>query len=467
MDRRVDASPQSVLPNLRTARGFAVLLYSYLVVAFLLTFSAATLMLSSLDARQAERALTQQQAFWAAEGELEAAIVQIQTTIPPSLSDGQCVPFTSRTLSTSPDIASATNLCGLLVAHSLYRLDSTGTAQNATDQLSLVVSFTPRPSLRFEYLSYAGYKIYTQYGAETGSITTRDADGNYLLPLLTVSSFDRHHGTMAVPQNTPTGDWNRRIKAPCYGQVYGQALLKEGADLNNSLMIDWHSGGRIWGNDALADSGDEKGYLPSIPTLPEVTIPQEATSLGSDLRLATNEQRCLAPGIYKANRLVLGERAELCTTGKVELYLTGSGSSWSVPVISTARDSKLYGQPEGSAAYAQRYSPQDLLIAVKRTSYPSENGAYAYMASSRTAAAIYAPGTAVRVAPRASSGYGVFLGAVVTNDWIANEGWTNCSDGAGTKSYIIYDRALGNLDMAIGRRTQSDSDVTIRGWVDP
>ena len=153
METRVKQSRQGILPNLRTARGFAVLLYSYLVVAFLLTFSAATLMLSSLDARHAERALTQQQAFWAAEGELEAAIVQIQTTIPPSLSDGQCVAYTSRTLSTSSDIASAANLCGLLVAHSLYRLDSTGTAQNATDQLSLVVSFASRPTFRFQYLS--------------------------------------------------------------------------------------------------------------------------------------------------------------------------------------------------------------------------------------------------------------------------------------------------------------------------
>ena len=73
METRVKQSRQGILPNLRTARGFAVLLYSYLVVAFLLTFSAATLMLSSLDARHAERALTQQQAFWAAEAGIDQA----------------------------------------------------------------------------------------------------------------------------------------------------------------------------------------------------------------------------------------------------------------------------------------------------------------------------------------------------------------------------------------------------------
>ncbi|OGX13095.1 MAG: hypothetical protein A2Z92_01250 [Omnitrophica WOR_2 bacterium GWA2_63_20] len=464
MARRVDASPQSVLPDLRTARGFAVLLYSYLVVAFLLTFSAATLMLSSLDARQAERALTQQQAFWAAEGELEAAIVQIQTATPPSLSDGECVPYTSSTLSTTSDITSAANLCGLLVAHSLYRLDSTGTAQNATDQLSLVVSFASRPTFRFQYLSYSGYSIYTSYGAETGSMDTR-TDGR----LLTVSNFDQTGGTMAVPQNTPTGSYTRRIKAPCYGQVYGDAMLKAGADLNNSLMIDWHSGGRIWGNlPERNEPGYEPGaYLPSIPVLPEVDIPQEATSLGSALQLGRGQQRCLAPGIYKANRLYLEEGAELCTTGKVELYLTGTGTGsswWDNPVIRIDRNSKLYGQPEGSAAYARQYSPQDLLIAAK-------GGTSVSVASSRAAAVIYAPTANVDVRPTDSSSYGVFFGAVLAGGSITNQGYRNCSDGAGTKSYIIYDRALGNLDMPIGRSPSggggSGSGVTVRGWVDP
>jgi hypothetical protein len=347
------------------------------------------------------------------------------------------------------------------VAHSLYRINSTGTAQRTTDRLSLVVSFASRPTFRFQYVSYAGHKIYTQEGAVTGSMDTR------VTRILALSNFARHHGTVAVPKNTPTGeDWQRRIKAPCYGQVYGQALLKDGANLNDGLMIDWHSGGMIHGNQRIYGSETEdpaKGYLPSIPDLPEVEIPQEATSLGSDLRLNAGGQRCLAPGIYKANRLVLEEGAELCTTGKVELYLTGSGSSWSVPVIKTAFNSRLYGQPAGSSPYAQQYSPQDLLIAVKE-------GAYAFVASSKTAAAIYAPDTAVRLVPsdRSSYGGGVFLGAVVAN-WIANQGRVACGDGTGKESYIIYDRALGNLDMPIGRSSGSGSGsgVTILGWVDP
>ncbi|MEK7216571.1 MAG: hypothetical protein AAB289_13350, partial [Chloroflexota bacterium] len=289
---------QPLLLDLRSRRGFAVLLYSYLVVAFLLTFSAATLMMSSLDARHAERALTQQQAFWAAEGELEAAIVQIQATTPPSLSDGQCVTYTGRTLSTASSITSSADLCGELVAHSLYRINSTGTAQRTTDRLSIVVSFASRPTVRFQHLGFAGYSIYTDYGAVTGSITTRDADGNYVAPLLTTSSFASRSGTMAVPQNQSTridnpDSYTRRIKAACYGQVYGQALLKSGANLNDSMMIDWHSGGRIHGN---GDGTPVKDYLPSIPTLPEVQIPQEATSLGDALQLNENQQRCLAPG---------------------------------------------------------------------------------------------------------------------------------------------------------------------------
>ncbi|MEK7216570.1 MAG: hypothetical protein AAB289_13345, partial [Chloroflexota bacterium] len=445
-------------------------------VAFLLTFSATTLMMSSLDARHAERALNQQQAFWAAEGELEAAIVQIRTTTPPSLSDGQCVAYTSRTLSSTADIASTANLCGHQVASSLYRLDSTGTAKTTTDRLSLVVSFASRPTFRFRYVSYSGAKLYTQEGAVTGSIDTQGlgvTDAG-----LTVSSFDRHHGTVANPNNTPRDDGYRRIKAYCYGQVYGQALLKTGADLSSSMMIDWHSGGRIHGNQRIYGSETEdpaRGYLPSpIPTLPEVEIPQEAISLGSHLQLDEDERRCLAPGIYKANRLTLEEGAELCTTGKVELYLTGSGSSWSVPVIETAWGSKLYGQPAGSSEYARQYSPQDLLIAVKRNPYPSEEGAYAFVGGSRTAAAIYAPnGTAVRLLPsdRSSYGGGVFLGAVIAGNWIVNQGRVDCSTGTGTKSYFIYDRALGNLDMPIGRSSGSGSGsgsgVTILGWVDP
>ena len=71
-------------------RGVLGLLYIYLVVFFLFSFTTVLLTRGSNDLHIAERALGLNQQFWGAEGSLDQALVTLQTTTPPKLAAGAC-----------------------------------------------------------------------------------------------------------------------------------------------------------------------------------------------------------------------------------------------------------------------------------------------------------------------------------------------------------------------------------------
>ncbi len=71
-------------------RGVFGLLYIYLVVFFIFSFTTVLLTRGSNDLRIAERALGINQQFWGAEGSLDQAVMTLQTTTPPKLAAGAC-----------------------------------------------------------------------------------------------------------------------------------------------------------------------------------------------------------------------------------------------------------------------------------------------------------------------------------------------------------------------------------------
>lgn len=326
-------------------RGFAVLLYSYLVTFFLFAFTTSLLTRSSLELSHAERSANIHQAFWAAEGVLEESITALQTA-EPTLLAGQCLENFQTTA--MGNIRGNSRLC-LDAVRPLaggqeqrdYRIEGTGTApRGASHTLSATVEYTARV-LYFNHMVASDHVHLSnmRLGGMDTRLSTIPANTNSMGD---VASF---RTTMANCNGTPC--------APIWlmngSRVEGTAYVGPGGSLSTLISVSANSqlGGRA--------------NLPEVPSLPSIEAPSGAVDLATVLthdaqgRITTTQ--LIPPGIYTVSmRLTVRGNADVCTSGKVEIY-----ASDGLDIFPVAGGS-LYGQPDGNTTCADRYMPFNLRI---------------------------------------------------------------------------------------------------------
>lgn len=446
----------TVRPALHTNRGFAVLLYTYLVVSFLLMLSTTLLTLSTMDLTYAQRSVSQQQAFWAGEGQLETSIAQLRQTTPPALADGAFVDYATTTLLANK-LTSTARLYGTGVANE-YRLEATGTSASGTQTpiskvVSTVLQYNGAGATEFDYVAYAD--AITAEGLTTGSTDTR------LSRLLTASAISSQGGNLATRRAARhvEKEWDEghgryvfREKSPIE--------IAEGSRIKGDIFLgrQWNGFANLAAFDTASRSefGGVVNALRNEVNLPTITVPAGATSLGP-IQLERNATRCLDAGSYEVDYLVLKKAAELCTVGTVNLYVTGaltenSDKSDDREPLSTkvwiGKEAKLYGQPSSLSPlrsgypYLREHSPRDLRIFVK-----GEGLIRLGSKDSKAAALIYAPDSIVKLKA------GTFAGAIIAKNVKVDR------DGS-VGSTLVYDRSLENEDITVG----SSGDVQVKMW---
>ncbi len=458
---------QSILPNLRSTRGFAVLLYSYIVTWFMIMFTTTLLAMSTLDVNHAQRAIATQQAFWAAEGELEGAVADLkvdQTVF--ALAENMCVSYGSRNLKSDGSIRSTSSLCGTTTANT-YRLAISGTSGSTTQTLSTIVELVGPGATQFTHVAYADG--ITAEGVETGSLDTTRMSAA-ALSVLAASSIRNEGGSFATRRSgralREMWDKHRHAyvnqdKPPIEiigdSRIYGPVFL--GPNWNGRLeAVEIATAAQV-----VSEAGQETVQaLPEEVVWPSIQIPEGTTSLGI-LKLDSPNgghpdrqlRMVLQAGAYQVERLILTNDAELCTIGTVQLYVTGKqgaeeagdtdeDSEPKEMKVNVHQRAKLYGQPAGASAYARRYSPADLRIFVKGPGIVKVGAKDA-----TTAALIYAPEAKVKAKA------GTFLGAIMAK-------WVELRKDGSQKAKLIYDKSLKNKSISVG----TSSDVNIKVWTD-
>lgn len=465
MEKVYKRSIHIILPNLRASQGFAVLLYSYIVVWFVVMFTTTLLAMSTLDVNHAQRAIATQQAFWAAEGELEGTVADLkvdQTVF--ALAEDMCLSYGSRTLKSDGSIRSTSSLCGTSTANT-YRLDITGTSGSTTQKLATIVEFAGPGTTQFTHVAFADG--ITADGVETGSVDTTKMSAAALSVLAAHSSSIRNEGGSLATRRAA------RMLAEVWDKVKGKHVREEKPPIEILGNSQVHGGiflGPNW--DGRLDDGDKEVELAAqsnlkttdVQPLPEeipwpaIQVPEGATDLGKFV-LANSEdglksRECLKSGTYTASWVILKKGTELCTRGTVELYVTGETLEAKVardddePLktkLRIAKEAKLYGQPADAEPYARHYSPQDLRIFV------TGDGLVKIGAKdSMTAALIYAPEAKVKAKA------GTFLGAIIAKQVELNE------EGGGKGTTLIYDKALKGKNIPVG----SSNEVNIKVWTE-
>ncbi|MBI4353758.1 MAG: hypothetical protein HY595_00830 [Candidatus Omnitrophica bacterium] len=463
---------QFIPPNLRDDRGFAVLLYSYIVTWFVVMFTTTLLTMSTLDVNHAQRAIATQQAFWAAEGELEGAVAELkvdQTVF--ALAKDMCVSYGSRNLKSDGSIRSTSSLCGTSTTNT-YRLAITGTSGSTTQTLATIVDMAGAGMTQFSHVAYADG--ITAKGVTTGSIDTVEKlstqSGRTLLASLSNNSNWIHdnQGSLATRRSARAlrevwhnGAYVHQDKPPIEiigdSRIYGPVFLgPHWSGQSETVEIATEA-------DVVAEAGEDNVQaLPEEATWPSIEIPEGATNLGI-LKLDEpngghpNRQlkMVLAEGAYQVERLILTNDAELCTIGTVELYVTGSQSDEEADdededgepremKINVHQRAKLYGQPSGASAYARYYSPANLRIFVKGPGIVKIGARDAV-----TVALIYAPEAQVKAKA------GTFLGAIMAKS-------VELEKHGNQKAKLIYDRSLTSQSIPVG----VSNDVAIKVWTD-
>ena len=440
-----------------TNRGFAVLLYTYLIVSFLLMLATTLLTLSTMDLNASQRSAGQQQAFWAAEGELEASLVQLQGQAPQTLSNGASVAYGSRTLLANK-ITSVSRLYGTGVANQ-YRLEATGISSTGTQTpmnkvVSTVINYGSGGTTQFDYAAYAD--AITADGLTTGSINTNTLLSR-LLAAINATSMSNQGGNLATRQSTRQietewdddhGRYASREKSPIEigssSQIKGNIFLGTRWDEHSTSVAAFDTASRTAFNGVV-------GKLHNELRLPPITVPSGVVSLGAVI-LEKNATRCLTAGSYRANYLVLKKGAELCTVGTVNLYITGSlpenddneDDSEPLPTkVWVDKDVLLYGQPSTGRSYGQNPSPRDLRIFVK-----GEGLVRLSSKGSKAAALVYAPDSTVKLKA------GTFAGSIIAKR-------VKVSKDGSTGSLLVYDQALESQDIAVGG---TSGDVQVKLW---
>lgn len=449
-----------------------MLLYSYIVVWFVVMFTTTLLTMSTLDVNHAQRAIATQQAFWAAEGELEGTVADLkvdQTVF--ALAENICLSYGSRNLKSDGSIRSTSSLCGTSTANT-YRLAITGTSGSTTQTLSTIVEFAGPGTTQFTHVAYAD--AISADGVETYSVDT--STGNPAT-ILAAASLHNEGGSLATRRagRALQEVWDKlhhrfetREKPPI--EILGDSIIHGALFLGpqwNGLLAE-SDNEEVVEIDAQADVVSAAGEasvqaLPEEVAWPTIDIPSGVTSLGVlklDEPNGGHQDRqlkmVLQEGAYEAERLILTDGAELCTIGTVELYVTGKqhdddeadeadeDGEPSEVKVQVEKNAKLYGQPSGAQPYAGHYAPANLRIFVKGPGIVKISAK-----DSKTAALIYAPEAKVKAKA------GTFLGAIMAK-------WVELEKDGSQKAKLVYDKALKNKSISVG----TSSDVNIKVWTD-
>ena len=386
--------------RLGNRRGAAVLLASYLACLSLLILGAVSLQRTMHELRAAQVSRDVQQAFWLAEEALDKAMAQLRSGQDPAVvSVGSCTGLTTLP-GLEPDTQSSYRLCresanGTIVR---YRIESTGTAQAITQRVTALVDTHVATTIQFKHAAYASYIGWLN--STSGSTDTSNPSTPLNPPRNTTS-----HGDVAL---APQPYWPNAlmvfINSPLLpGTIY--AYVTEGQTPEQHVNLQMGTPPPAGGFQPLS-AGELKQW-------PAIEIPLDATNLGMVEMHGSGDNRCLAPGSYVASQIYIVNdqlysriddptQPQLCTTGPVDLYVTGP-----VDVLG----GKIYGQPLGSLPYSQRYSPENLRLFYAYSTRPDafsvgiDNG----VRDSLIAGTIYAPQTDVLLV-----GGSVLLGGLIT-----------------------------------------------------
>ena len=446
----------------RPARsGFATLLYSYFIVSFLLMYTMTLMARSSTELHNAERTADLQQAFWAAEGELEASIANMRLSVPPTLGDAKVTvnsstcqdDYSSHTLTTD-GVSSRSRLCGTSATNN-YILEATGTSGSISHVVSAVITYQA-DTLTFTQAALAQNVSLSDY--TTGFVedavkdptsfspTKADVSTTEAKPLYYFDGASDEDG--CEPQTRP---WVSSEDS----KIGGRIQVGPGGDPWDAKMVE-----------VVGHPPQGRKDLESLPRLPDVEVPSQAVDLGS-LNVGTvgstqssgAGRMCLASGTYKATSVSLSTDSELCTVGPVSLYVTG-GDDTSVWLAPGAR---VYGQPKtttkGTGAEAKTvnvqpydgvYGPQNLRLFVK------EGTVWLGQDHSLAVAVVYAPRSTV-IAPT----NGTLLGSIMASEvsYGPPVPWSGAFNSGLPTNSLVYDQALENTKIPVG-----PVDVKVRMW---
>ncbi len=396
--------------SISNRRGAAFLLAVYLASLACLLLGGVSLQRTVVETRAAELSRNNHQALFLGEAGLDRAIAALRTNATAVLK--------TPTLTENVSATGSYTYLVTVTPEGLYRVESTGRAAGATSRVVALVSL-PNP-VTFRHALFASHSLWV-LGTDTGSMDSRASRVFAAAPI--------SHGDLGVNSTTLLPDKDGNLNTPplmaaMSSKIRGDLYVGPGGD---PAVLAWVDPG-----DSTL-SGQKRSASESKP-FPPVRVPSTAIDLG-DLAL-TSQQRCLAPGTYVVRNVNLkGTNPVLCTTGPVNLYVTGTFNGG---------DGELYGQPSGSLPYAQQYSPENLRIFVSGTDPLDDKGqpTYSVGGGKFAAATLYAPQRSFSMLG------GDWLGGVIVQDAFL---WGKFLFFPANT--LLYDDALHNQEFQVGPRT--------------
>jgi len=425
-------------------RGVVFLFTSYLVSFTLLVLVTALFVRSANEVRLAERSTQLSQAFWGAEAALDKGVTDLQTKPPPYLALNGCTSSTSVSLVGTNTPQGNYRTCldaeDTTTGISRYRILASGTKGYTSEALSAIVQYQV-PTISFSHAAYATGGISLR-NIVTGSMDSR------ISRLLARTAF---HGDLATSATTVPAGRRGLVLLNQGSTVDGDVYVGPGADPAALVYVApaLVASMSIYSSGASQVTGALKN-LSKATVLPPVEVPAYATNLGDRLSLVESSSvahslpggglnnyqgpTCLEPGTYVVGNLTMGDgggKGELCTTGPVDLYVTGDLKVWG---------GDFYGQPTGTAPFQHQYAPENLRIF-------KQGGGYCFLVSGEGAATIYAPETNNVLL----MGGMRFVGGLIAPSFdfqgiaggYAGSSWYS-------RGYILYDEALRGKAIPVG-----------------
>jgi len=442
-------------------RGAVILLSSYLVSFTLLVLTTAMFVRSANEVRLAERSTQLSQAFWGAEAALDAGIAALATQPESRFALNQWCTSSQATKVTGATYRLCLEAQDTSTSTSRYRIEATGTQNGSRETLTAQVN-RQTDTVQFDRVASVNDQLDFLYIA-TGGMDSRVSTDPALAPVHVQSRGDI--GTSA----SKVQDGHVRFTGHINGDIYvgpgGETPPVQTILSSNGKPVRMVQGELVAGGEV---SGTVKN-LAAVPKFPPVEVPSNATDLGdlevrpwnydADLGIRSHDEvkdkRCLEPGTYVVRNLTVGAHqwnpdqdgyflgigaGELCTTGPVDLYVTGA---------LMMSHGEIYGQPKGSPPYAKQYSPENLRIFVKG----SRRVYCGFLGTPIEAALLYAPESQVVQLSYQST----WMGAIIARSMYlwgqgANIGGmfgavTSDSPGAGK---LFYDEALRGRKFQVG-----------------
>ena len=348
-------------PGQRRNQGFAILLYSYLVVFFLFIFTSTILTRSMVELQYAQRSLGLNQAFWQAESALEQAVTQMRVwpdiTGPQGIVNcgaGWYVPSgqapTSQYQLCLDAVVTSTNAQQV----SRYQIQATGTSLGVSRTVTATVLYTAN-TIIFDRTLYSNIVGLNKVGM--GGMDTRVSRVPNPVP--------SDSGDVASVRTTPLDCSTGTCPGFCSAQPSCLPItLSNNTVVNGSALVG--PGLTQPETDALIavsanSSVISKGNLASVPVWPVVTVPTGTTDLASILPhdatgLVTVSSAVIPAGVYTVSQTLKLQDVEICTNGPVEIYMSPGQA------VGVWHGAKFYGQPAGTTSCTMAISPQDLRL---------------------------------------------------------------------------------------------------------